>query len=157
MYGQGTVSTDGTQVVPDPDVVLYEFTGAMLSPLKPPDTGPKPEGCKPGCGGPPAPSGGCSPDPVDCSSGLFLVDHTDLAIEDIIPISVTRAYRQNDTGSYAFGTGWNLSYDYYLATGKNGNYNDLNLILPDGAKVHYIATTPGTGGAAVDHGGLHAH
>ena len=33
IYGHGTVTPDGKQVVPDPGVVVWEFTGAMLSPL----------------------------------------------------------------------------------------------------------------------------
>ncbi len=32
VYGQGTVSPDGTQIVPDEGVTLYEFTGAMTAP-----------------------------------------------------------------------------------------------------------------------------
>ena len=31
VYGRGTVTANGKQIVPDPGVVLYEFTGAMVS------------------------------------------------------------------------------------------------------------------------------
>jgi hypothetical protein len=30
VYGQGTVSPDGRQTIPDPGVAIYEFTGAMI-------------------------------------------------------------------------------------------------------------------------------
>jgi Bacterial Ig-like domain/Galactose oxidase, central domain len=59
VYGQGKVSADGRQVVPDPGVAIYELTGAMVSvPGNGPPEGPPPGGC--GQGG----------DPVDCYKGL---------------------------------------------------------------------------------------
>ncbi len=47
VYGQGTVTPDGSQIMPDPGVVLYEFSGTMVATpsLAPPDV-PKP--CNPG-------------------------------------------------------------------------------------------------------------
>ena len=45
VYGQGTVSADGRQVVPDPDVEIYRFSGAMINAgISPPPTGPAPDG-----------------------------------------------------------------------------------------------------------------
>ena len=31
IYGKGSVSANGKQVIPDPDVRVWEFTGAMIS------------------------------------------------------------------------------------------------------------------------------
>jgi hypothetical protein len=60
IYGRGSVSTDGKQVLPDAGVVIYELTGAMVSvPTNAPSEGPPPDGCRKG-------------DPVDCFTGLFL-------------------------------------------------------------------------------------
>lgn len=41
IYGLGTVSEDGKQVISDPGVGIYEFTGAMINAgPTPPSTGP---------------------------------------------------------------------------------------------------------------------
>lgn len=61
VYGAGTVT--GTQVVPDPGVGLYEFTGAMMETSNPPP------------GDAPMPGGGpAKGDPVDVATGLFVLD-----------------------------------------------------------------------------------
>jgi len=94
VYGPGRVTGDGRQVVPDAGVAVYRFTGAMFNGGNlPPSEGP--------------PAGGCalSGDPVDCASGLFLRNDTDLYLPDVIPISLTRTYRPNDDRSRAFGIG----------------------------------------------------
>jgi hypothetical protein len=67
-------------VVPDPGTEVYQFTGAML--------------IEPGTASPPAnastPGGVQSAaDPVDLATGLLTGTHTDLAIADTLPISVT--------------------------------------------------------------------
>jgi hypothetical protein len=54
----GRVSANGRQVVPNPDVALYRFTGAMIN------SGRTPPGYGPGQG---TPDGG---DPVDLGTGL---------------------------------------------------------------------------------------
>ena len=79
IYGSGKVSDDGKNVIPDPGVVIYEFTGAMVGG----DTG------APGQGG----LDGNSPksgDPVTLSTGQFVYEKTDLAISDVMPITFTR-------------------------------------------------------------------
>ncbi len=84
IYGKGSVSANGKQVIPDPDVRVWEFTGAMIS----------------GTGEPPldGPVNGASTnagDPVDLASGLFVYQHTDLDVPDsMMPVSLTRTYRQ---------------------------------------------------------------
>ena len=62
IYGQGTVTPDGKQVIPDPGVAIYEFSGVMINTTTfetPPADAPVP----------------CNPceiaDPVDVSTGLF--------------------------------------------------------------------------------------
>jgi RHS repeat-associated protein len=131
VYGQGRVSPDGSQVVPNPGVYLYEFTGAMVSnPNNAPPTGPHP--------GDPAGEGG---EPVDLSTGLFLYNKTDLALPDVIPLSLTRTYRQNDSMSHAFGIGTNHTFDMFMVGSNNttpgGGYVWQDLILPNGGRVHF--------------------
>jgi RHS repeat-associated protein len=156
VYGQGTVSKDGKQAVPDAGVAIYEFTGAMVSlPSNGPPAGPPPGGCPDGGGAagsddcnadpnqPPQPPV-CRGDPVDCFTGLFLHAATDLFVADIVPLKVARSYRPRDPASRAFGIGTNLSYDIFLV-GDMFPYTYQDLILPDGGRIHYVRTSPGTG------------
>jgi RHS repeat-associated protein len=138
VYGTGHVSQDGKQVIPDPGVAIYEFTGAMTSkPQNAPKQGPK-------CGGA---SGG---DPVCLATGLFSNEETDLVVTDVIPIEIRRSYRTQDTASRTFGVGTNLNYDLFLvgssnATPTSGNaYTYQDLILPNGIHIHFPRTSPGT-------------
>jgi RHS repeat-associated protein len=132
IYGQGTVTPDGKQVVPDPDVAIYEFTGAMInSGRTPPNDGPPP-----GCGA----EGG---DPVDLNTGLFVLQKTDFFIPDILPLALTRTYRPNDTVSRSFGIGTTFPFDIFLFSAQQ--FQEADLILPDGGRVHYVRISPGVG------------
>ena len=132
VYGRGTVTPDGKQIVPDPGVTVREFTGAMIDDdFGPPDWARKLRDFV---------MGG---DPVDLGTGLFLLEKTDLVLPDVLPVALTRVYRQNDGNSYAFGIGTNHPYD--LRLWSNNNYLEADLILPDGARVHFNRTSAGTG------------
>jgi len=140
VYGQGTVSADGKQVVPDADVGFRKIISFGMGLSK---TGNAPATAKPvgqNCG---------AADPVDCPTGLFIHTNTDLAINDTIPIAVTRTYRQNDTTSRAFGIGSNLSYSMFLDNETGSTFpSQVNLILSDGGRVTYVlqsGTSLGTG------------
>ena len=161
IYGQGTVSSNGKQVIPDPGVVLYEFSGLMdqTPDPHPADKYPKP-GNDPGwlcrwfgiCfGGPNGPGqptvSGPTADPVDPGTGLFVYGQTDLFLPDTLPISLTRTYRPNDSGSRAFGIGTTHPYAIFLWGGALSQYQETNLILPDGGRVHYVRISTGTGWA----------
>src|SRR5262249_54019774 len=82
-------------------------------------------------------------DPVDLSTGLFVHRQTDMVLPDVIPIVMTRTYRTNDTGSRPFGIGASHSYEMFLI-GDQANYSYVDLILPDGARIHFNRTSPGT-------------
>jgi len=154
VYGQGTISKDGKQAVPDAGVKIYEFTGAMISlPSNAPADAPSPGSCGGnGSAGPsatcpankPAPPKACAGDPVDCGTGLFLNSATDLVIDDIMPIQISRTYRPRDAASRAFGIGTNLAYDIFLV-GDTNPWTYQELILPDGGRVRYNRISPGTG------------
>jgi YD repeat-containing protein len=132
VYGQGTVTANRKQVVPDPGVRVWEFTGAMVThePKLPKN------GTGPGAGS----SGG---DPVDLGTGLFNYRRTDLVIPDTIPIVIERTYRQGDSNSYSFGIGTTSLYD--LRLWSENNYHEADLVMPDGGKVLYKRTSPGEG------------
>ena len=132
IYGQGSVAEGGRQVVPDPDVSVYEFTGAMVaSPSFAPQDGHPPGDC------------GWDGEPVSLSTGLFVMDKTDLVLPDVLPLTLTRTYRQRDNLSRAFGIGASHSFDLFLV-GTTFPYTYIDLILPDGGRIHYDRISPGT-------------
>jgi hypothetical protein len=130
VYGAGVVK--GRQVVPDPGVAIYEFTGAMINTGNtPPATGPAPGG---------GPRGG---DPVDVATGLFVFEKTDLVLPDVLPVALRRTYRPADPAGRPFGIG--MTHDYAIFLWSAQQYQEADLVLPDGARVHYVRTSPGTG------------
>lgn len=168
IYGQGTVTRDGKQVIPDPGVVIYEFGGVMhwtdlfgrWNPFNTAagsssgNTGgadPKENGAGAGSSGgaaggggagDPKAGGGSGGDPVDLGSGVFNLSETDLMLPDLIPITLTRTYSTGDSYSRAFGIGTRLLYDMQLWTA--GGYQEVDLVLPTGAPIHYVRISPGT-------------
>lgn len=133
VYGRGRVTPTGQQVVPDPGVEFYEFTGAMVG-------GP---GLAPPIGPVPGNSRGQDGDPVDLATGLFVMRKTDVALPDVLPITLTRTYRQADTRSRAFGIGTNHPYDVFVV-GDTFPYTYQDLVFEDGARVHFDRISPGT-------------
>jgi RHS repeat-associated protein len=133
VYGEGKVSSDRKSIIPDPGTEIYQLTGAMVAgPGWGPPNGPPPSGGPQGGN----PSGG---EPVDLSTGLFIYEKTDLSLPDVIPISLTRIYRNGDTATRAFGIGTTLPYDMFIV----GNLNDLSwveLVLPTGGRVRFDRT-----------------
>jgi RHS repeat-associated protein len=131
VYGPGTVNPDGAQVTADPTTRFYAFTGAMFGGSSPPDQG------GPNAGGQ---KGG---DPVDLSTGIFTMHKTDLYLPGVIPLALTRTYNSGDTVARPFGRGMIHPYAMYLWSALQ--YQEVDLFLPDGAKIHYVRTSPGTG------------
>jgi len=132
VYGGGKVSGDGKQSIPDPGVAIYQFTGAMIAqPETAPEEGP-PEG------------GACGLDPVDFYTGLFLHQRTDLVLHDVLPIELSRTYRQRDARVRAFGLGTSLDLDMYLV-GDVSPWTYQELVRGDGSRLRFARTSPGTG------------
>ena len=172
IYGVGTVTPDRKQVVPDPGIVVYELSGAMINTGNtPPSTAPSP-GCGAGGsglspnvggpaaagdggggdgGGPPPPKepGGASDcqtaggDPVDTATGLYVHENSDLFLPDTWPLDLVRTYRQGDATSRPFGVGMTHPFEMFLWSANQ--YQETDLILPDGGRVHYVRISPGTG------------
>ena len=129
VYGHGRVTRDGRQVMPDENTRVYEFTGSMINAgLTGPLYGPNGEYWSAG-------------DPVDLGTGLMVDTHTDLMVPDVIPISVTRTYRQADPYSRPFGLGQNHEYGIFLQSARQ--YDEADLVLPHGGKVHYERVSRG--------------
>jgi len=89
-------------------------------------------------------------DPVDLGTGLFVLTNTDLALGGLVPIALSRTYRQNDSRSRAFGIGSTHPYDVFLVGDGSPNpnptpYTYQELILADGGRVRFNRISPGTG------------
>ncbi len=128
-YGMGTVTA--TQIVPDAKTRIYGFTGASFNDgTMPPSAGPPPGDC---CG-----NGG---DPVNLTTGIFTYEMTDLVVNDVMPLALTRTYASQDTDPLsprAFGIGMTMAYSIFLHS--EVNWQEADLILPDGGRVHYLRT-----------------
>ena len=72
---------------------------------------------------------------ADLKIGLFIERKTDFVFKDDFPLYFSRAYRNQDQQSRAFGIGTNDTLDIFLS-GKMGSYIDL--ILDDGARLHFL-------------------
>ena len=140
IYGEGTVTKDGRQIMPNPGVELpgMHCYGGSFDTDDAPGSAPTP-----GCGA-------CGGDPVDLGSGLFVYDKTDLKLPDTLPLSLTRTYRQNDSIGRAFGIGTSHPYDLKII-GDNPNLTYAELVLPDGARIRYERTNPGASPMTFEH------
>jgi RHS repeat-associated protein len=128
VYGTGHVNQTLTQVVPDPGVTIYDFSGAMAG------SG----GVGPSTGNP-APGEPEEGEPVGLSTGLFTYNKNDFVLPDVIPISLTRTYRPNDSWSRPFGIGTTHPYEIFIG-GDGTQYGQtpyIDLILPDGQRIHF--------------------
>jgi RHS repeat-associated protein len=136
VYGHGRVSADAKMIDPEPGTQILSFDGAMISSRgNGPSNGPVPGGPKDG-------------DPLDLQTGLFVYTKTDLALNDVIPLALSRTYRQGDYISRDFGIGTNMPYDMFTVgdsdnTAEGYTYQDL--ILADGGRIHFTRTSPCTG------------
>jgi RHS repeat-associated protein len=129
IYGQGTVTADGRQLVPDRDVRVYEFTGQMMG------GNPTPPVFGPPCGH--CPRGG---DPVDLATGLFVMDKADLFLPDILSLDLTRTYRNEDPNIRPFGVGMNHPYVGQYLYGAN-QYQLADFVDPAGGRIHFVRNT----------------
>lgn len=130
IYGRGAVEPSGRQVIPDPGVSIYRFTGAMVS------LGDLAEWWS---------RNFSDGDPVDLATGLFVLQKTDLLLRDIIPLTFGRIYRQEDSNSRSFGIGTTHAFDFRLWRPSLANYDDVALILPGDGRVFYDRIDGGTG------------
>jgi len=129
-YGIGTVSKDGSQILPSYDLRLTYIHPYSVSP-------------NPLCSmlfglicdilG----SGSSKGDPVNLATGLFINSHTDLSLPDVLPISATRVYRQGDLELRAFGNGQSSSLDMFVSPDSQGDYV---IQMPDSSSVVFAPT-----------------
>ena len=109
MAGLGTVSADGTTIVSDPGVGIPKFCCGAAAYNKRLATHGQAPGQSPQPG-----AGQSGADPVDLSTGIFMLTETDMVIPGRIPMVVTRSYRSGDIAIGPFGRGTTMSYDDIL-------------------------------------------
>jgi RHS repeat-associated protein len=163
-YGSGTVSDDGTAIVPDFDpahpnhrfgLVHFDWHGP-LAPV-PPANNPSLSGGGSANGGsctyppgtpsdPPLCGSAKAGDPIDLASGLQLVQATDIAISGGRgSIAVQRIFRTGSNLPGPFGIGSNHQYAYQLSLlGLLRGMGQVILILPDGNQVPFSQQPNGT-------------
>lgn len=140
-YGTGTVSGDGTQIVPDPDpahpghrygIQHFDWHGPM-APARP--------GVNP-CPSRPCAQGG---DPVDLSSGLLMFTKTDISFGGARGVvSIDRTYRSLSGNPGPFGVGTSHNYGYELDTfGLLQGGATITLVMPDGNQQPFIRQADG--------------
>jgi RHS repeat-associated protein len=132
VYGKGHVSADGTQVVPEVGVDLVWVMGGSFE-LNDNHPGNTPQTKECGCNG---------GDPVDLWTGTFKDTETDIRINDIIPISLSRTYQEGATNPLYHGgfSNWRTNYDIYLYS-ADGDFSTPSLVLPDGNLLTFTQTT----------------
>jgi RHS repeat-associated protein len=138
-YGEGVVSADGRQIVPDPGVEFKRLGCAHV--LGPDQASPAP-----------IPGGFRYVDPIDLATGLFTMEKVDLMLPDVIPIVIRRQYRPGNVSPRLFGDSMTHTYMQYLV-GDQTTFSYAQLVLPDGGKLRFNRTSPGTDkpGAVMEH------
>jgi RHS repeat-associated protein len=142
VYGQGRVNKDETQFIPEPGVALHEVVtfGAAVSPNDPaPEEGMPPDDqecgeCSAGTG-----KNATAGDPIDLRTGRFSYAETDIAITDVLPITLGRNYRPSDRVKREFGIGTSAGFMYRLA--QRNSYAQLQLVLPNGTPLVFNRTS----------------
>ncbi|MFO0768360.1 MAG: RHS repeat-associated core domain-containing protein [Nitrospiraceae bacterium] len=124
-YGQGTVSSDGKTIVPDPGVGQPKF--CVSYPTWPNFTYPNLGFMTAG-------------DPVDPSSGVLSIEKTDLVLSGVLPIAIVRAYRTQAQGVGAFGMGGEFNYNLYISGIGTAA---LSLLMPNGNRYTFSQEVDG--------------
>lgn len=137
-YGTGTVSSDGSQIIPDinpatgkpygqPRFCCGAFVVARRATENPP--GAHGNGTKGG-------------DPVDLSTGLFILQKTDLVLPGRFPVTFARFYRPNAPDRGPFGVG--ASHTYQVRLVMLPTTTARTLLMPDGARAVFSQQPDGT-------------
>ena len=166
-YGTGTVSSDGTTIIPDIDpstgalqhrygIVHFDWHGpAAPAPGGPnpggggdgPDGGDGGDGGGNGDGGDGGgdggnPSGG---DPVDLSSGVLVITNSDIGIlNGRGSLTVKRTYRTSYNVAGTFGVGTSSNFDFRLDNRVPENQATVSIIMPNGVRYPFARQPDGT-------------
>ena len=143
-YGTGTVSGDGTTIIPDINpakapkrygIIHFDWHGPLGG--SPNENDPPPDPNNPSAG-----------EPVDLASGLDVITSTDISISgNRGSIAITRTYRTlavHGTSPGPFGWGSFHNFEYRLDTLSPQNAAVINLIVPNGTRIPFTLQADGT-------------
>ncbi len=145
-YGTGTVSADGSQVIPDTDPSTGKPFGqprfccgagriarslAIQAALNA-QRGGQPTGA---CA-----TGKCAGKPVDLATGILVEPQTDLVLPGRIPLVFTRSYRTNGAGVGPFGPGTSHTHHVLLLVEQA----QRTVLFPDGGRAAFTRQADGT-------------
>lgn len=139
IYGQGTVTPDGKRIVPDPGVGMPKFCcGGSFASRNAAGRDSTNDG-----GPSSGPSDGKTEeaDPVDLSTGQFIVRKTDLVLPGLMPIQITRTLRSGATSVGPFGKGGGFSFDLFAVQFGTNAYV---YYMPDGQRYIFSGQADGT-------------
>jgi len=140
-YGTGTVSPDGSRIMPDIDPATGKSYGqprfccginmaAILETARQFYFG----------GGAPSAGGDTAGDPVDLATGLLMITKTDLVLPGRLPIALTRTYQTNGTATGPFGRG--TTHAAQMAVLIQGNQRIVR--MGDGRRFAFTQQPDGT-------------
>lgn len=133
-FGSGTVSDDGRQVVSDDGFGIPKFCcGAIFMAVVEsgiPTPSPNPD----------SPTFGA--EPVDLSTGVYLLNKTDMVLKGRISSEFVRTYRTLDYSRGPFGIGSSHNYDTRMTV--SSTRQRMTYILPDGGKYYFYLQSDGT-------------
>ena len=125
MYGTGHVTDDGKHLAPDPGATVAWALGAGASQSSAnASTTQKPNNCTKG-------------QPIDLQTGIMFHEWSDFAINDVVPLTLTRAYTSADPNSHAFGIGANANFGIHLWSAGSDIASTMSLVLPCGEGIVY--------------------
>lgn len=127
--GLGTVSADGTQIIPNPGVGIMRFCGVCGI-----------IGCSPaGPGNPPGnnPSSPRGGDPINLAIGQMIVEKTDLVLPSRLPLTIARTYSPFPAFNrdLNLGKGWTLSVDVAVLA---PNTVLRRVVLPGNSRFEFV-------------------
>jgi YD repeat-containing protein len=80
---------------------------------------------------------------IDIATGLYVREDEDMLLRGAPSFVLRRSYRTRDGRSRAFGVGASHTGDWYLI-GDSSTFQWAELILEDGARIHYDRVSSGT-------------
>jgi RHS repeat-associated protein len=138
VYGKGRVTSDGTRFAPEAGVALHQTMGGSYSvSTDDPPTEPDKPPCNEACGSAQSGGGASAGDPIDLKTGEFFYSETDIAIKDIVPLTLSRSYRPHDLKKREFGFGTAANFNYKLYAPSSGTYDTMELVLPSGVPIPF--------------------
>lgn len=151
-YGTGTISPDGTQILPDTDPTGKPYgmprfcCGGWRAVVPPPPPPANPNLAAPAT----SPGGTKGGEPVDLATGLFTLDRTDLVLPGRLPLVLARSYRSGDTQPGPFGIGGRHAYDAFLVFPTPSATEQLILVMPDLTRYAFARQADGSFRNATD-------